>query len=94
MNTEKVRLVTDPKQLEALRRAHEEGERRRAFWDLHRPRLQALHPDEYVAATEDGDVIVHSPSFAYVGGFLEGRGINPREIYLEFLATGKQRLIL
>jgi hypothetical protein len=94
MNTEKLRAVTDPAQLEDFRRAHEDGERRRRFWLSHWKELQKLHPDEWVAATDEGTVIAHSPELLYVWGFLEGRGLSPKDTYVEYMDTGRRRFVL
>ena len=94
MNTEKLRPVTDPQKLEELRRAHEDGERRRNFWLAHRAELQELYPDEFVAAKADGTVVMHSHDLVYLWGFLEGRGLAPRDLYVEYMDTGRRRLIL
>lgn len=93
MNTEKLRSVTDPVELEKLRYARDDGERRRNFWVAHWGELQKLHPDEWVAATEDGTVVAHSHELLYLWGFLEGRGLAPSDVYVEYLDTGQRRLV-
>ena len=93
MNTEKVRLVTDEAQLEEFRKAQARGDVRRAYWDANFVRLREQYPDEFVAVLDD-QVIVHSPNFWYLVGFLEGRGIEPGDTYIEHLASVQRRMIL
>jgi hypothetical protein len=87
-----VRYIADATSVEAFRKSSEREDERRAFWAANRERLSALYPDEFVAVHE-GEVVVHSRTLSYVLGFIDGRGIDPDEAYLEFLAT-TERFIL
>jgi hypothetical protein len=62
------------------------GEEHREFWRKNHARFAREFPAEYVAV-ESGEVVAHSPSLHALVGYLEGRGISPGEVFIEYLAV-------
>ena len=73
----------------ALKRADE----RRAFWDAHRAALIREYPDEFVAVAH-GTVVDHDPDLMSLVQRLRAAGHDMRELWTEYMATERHKLIL
>jgi len=73
----------------AMRRAEEQ----RAFWDANRAELTQAYPDEFVAA-HDGDIIDHDPDLMSLVQRLRANGRSIQDIWIEFMATDRHKLLL
>jgi len=61
------------------------GEQERAFWEAHYETLKHLYPDELVVV-RDGQVIDHDPQLLPILERLDARGLDPRDVWMEFIA--------
>jgi hypothetical protein len=71
---------------DAARLANQWGDEHRAFWQKNFKRYVRQFPSQYVAI-KSGEVVAHSPSLDALCGVLEGRGILPRDAYIEYMGV-------
>jgi hypothetical protein len=72
--------------------AWKHGEEHREYWLKNHKRLARQYPAQYVAV-KAGQVVAHSPSLHALVGFLEGRGLDPREVLLEYMAVNPASML-
>jgi len=83
----------EPESDDVVRSSYERGLREVAFWAAHRADLAARFPDEFVAVTEDGELVAHSPDLLAFVELLKASGFGRENLYSNFLAD-KIRFVL
>jgi Family of unknown function (DUF5678) len=79
--------------LEEAGQAWDAAEAEQAFWSEHYGELLEQYPDQFVAVRE-GKVIAANPDLQQLLRSLKQQGIEPRDVWLRFLATDPRRLML
>lgn len=82
--------LPDRASLEAARQRFEE---RRAFWDAHRAELTQAYPDQFVAVHR-GEVLGHDPDLMSLVQQLRATGYAVQDLWIEFMATDRHKLLL
>lgn len=77
----------------SLDAAWRRAEERRVYWDAHREQHTQDYPDQFVAVL-GGNVIGHDPDLMSLVQQLRAQGHAIHNIWIEFMATGRQRLLL
>jgi alkylhydroperoxidase/carboxymuconolactone decarboxylase family protein YurZ len=80
--------------LERAREAWERAEAQQVFWQEHRAEFLERFPDQFVAASPEGDVIAADPDLQRLTQLLVARGIEPTSTWIQFIATDPQRYLL
>jgi hypothetical protein len=68
-------------EMDAMERLADERE---AFFNTHHSEFKRLYPDETIAVL-NGEVIEHDVDLGPLVARLEARGIDPRDVWLEFV---------
>ena len=80
-------VVSTPTE-ESIRASFAEAEKEAAFWRAHYDLYIAEYPDQFVVVTRaDGQVVVSGVSLDYVLGFVAGRGLDLRQVWVKFIAA-------
>ena len=79
--------------LESAHAAWAAAEAEDAFWREHYEEYLRRYPDQFVAVA-DGRVVAVSPDLRHLIGFLEGKGLDVRRVWVRFVAATPRHLIL
>src|SRR4051812_7415530 len=90
-----VTYVTDEAEAASIRAAFAEGEKEDAFWREHYQEFVERFPDRFVAvARANGQVVASSSSLDYLFGFLAGREIDVKQVWVQFIAATPRHVSL
>ncbi len=78
---------------EDAQRAWEAAEREDAFWRERYGTYLEQYPDRFVAVSE-GQVVATSPDLRHLVGVLEGKGLDPRRVWVRYIAATPLHLAL
>jgi hypothetical protein len=79
--------------LERARKALEAGEVEQAFWDKHWDDFLERYPEQFVAV-KDGQVLAASEDLQEVLQVVQAAGVEPAEIWIQFLTKSPGFLLL
>jgi hypothetical protein len=80
---------------ESIRAAFAEGDREAAFWREHYDDYVKLYPDQYVAvARADGQVVIACRNLDYLLGYLAGKDLDVRQMWVKFMVATPGHVIL
>jgi hypothetical protein len=86
--------ITGAPDLEGAREAWERAEAQQQFWQAHRAEFLERYPEQFVAASPDGEVIAADADLRRLIELLVAQGHNPQDLWLQFIATDPQRYLL
>jgi hypothetical protein len=73
---------------ESIRAAFAEAEEESAFWREHYAAYVTEYPDQFVAvARADGQVVAANVSLDFLLGYIAGKGLDPRQLWVQFIAA-------
>jgi hypothetical protein len=79
----------------SIRAAFAEAEKEAAFWREHYQEYVGQYPDQFVAVSKDEKTVVATGhSLDYLLGFIEGRGLRVRQMWVKFIAATPQHVSL
>ena len=78
---------------QAIREAFRRADEADAFWAAHYAELLERYPEQYVAIHQ-GEVVANHPDPLELDRMLEGKGLDPREVWVKLITTHPRYLIL